>query len=43
MGGFTAEFRSFRVSRGCSTAIQRTADTAGAVGRKKILKIFKKG
>ena len=39
MGGFTAEFRGFWAGCGCGAAIQRTADTAGAVGRK----IFKKG
>lgn len=39
MGGFTAEFRGFRVARGHGAAIQRTADTAGRPGEK----IFKKG
>ena len=34
MGGFAAEFRGFRAERGCDAAIQRTADTAGAIGRK---------
>jgi hypothetical protein len=43
MGGFTAEFRGFWVARGCGAAIQRTVDTGGVVGAKKILKIFKKG
>ena len=43
MGGFAAEFRGFRVMRGCSAAIQCTADGAGNSGRKKILRIFKKG
>lgn len=43
IGGFAAEFRGFWVARGGGAAIQRTADSAGAVGRKKILKIFKKG
>lgn len=43
MGGFTAEFRGFRVARGCGAAIQPTADMGGLIGRKKFLKIFKKG
>lgn len=43
MGGFAAEFRGFWVVRGRGAAIQRTADTAGRSGRKKFLKIFKKG
>ena len=34
MGGFTAKFRGFRVVRGCGAAIQRTADSTGAIGRK---------
>ena len=34
MGGFAAEFRGFWVARGCGAAIQRTADTAGVIGRK---------
>ena len=38
MGGFTAEFRGFRVARGCGVAIQCTADSAGVVGAKKIFK-----
>ena len=33
-GGFTAKFRGFRVAQGCGAAIQRTADSAGAVGGK---------
>ena len=42
MGGFTAEFRSFRAERGCGAAIQRTADTAGRSGRKNFLnKVWK--
>lgn len=43
MGGFTAKFRGFRAERGCDAAIQRTADMGGLIGRKKFLKIFKKG
>ena len=43
MGGFAAKFRGFWVAQGCGAAIQRTADSTGVVGRKKILKIFKKG
>lgn len=43
MGGFAAEFRGFRVVRGCGAAIQRTADAAGVIERKNFLKIFKKG
>ena len=43
MGGFAPEFRGFRVEQGCGAAIQRTVDTGGVVGAKKILKIFKKG
>lgn len=43
MGGFAADFRGFWVARGCGEAIQRTADTGGVVGAKKILKIFKGG
>lgn len=43
MGGFTAKFRGFRVVRGCGAPIQRTVDTAGVIGRKNFLKIFKKG
>ena len=39
MGGSAAKFRGFWVARGCGAAIQRTADTAGVIGRK----IFKKG
>lgn len=43
MGGFTAEFRGFWMVRGRGEAIQRTVDTAGVIGRKNFLKIFKKG
>lgn len=43
MGGFAAEFRGFWTGRGCGAAIQRTADSAGAVWAKKFLKTFKKG
>lgn len=43
MGGFAAKFRGFWVESGCGEVIQRTADSTGVVGRKKILKIFKKG
>ena len=43
MGRFTAEFRGFHPGRGCGAAIQRTADMGGLIGRKKFLKIFKKG
>lgn len=43
MGGSAAEFRGFWVARGCGEAIQRTVDTAGVIGRKNFLKIFKKG
>lgn len=43
MGSFAAEFRGFGVTRGCGEAIQRTVDTAGVIGRKNFLKIFKKG
>lgn len=43
MGGSAAEFRGFWVARGYGKAIQHTADSTGVVGRKKILKIFKKG
>lgn len=43
MGGFTAEFRGFRSEWRCGAAIQRTVDTAGVIGRKNFLKIFKKG
>ena len=43
MGGFAAEFRGFWGARGCGAAIQRTVDTAGVIGRKNFLKIFKKG
>ena len=34
MGGFAAEFRGFWVGYGRGEAIQRTADSAGAVGGK---------
>ena len=34
MGGFTAEFRGFWAARGRGAAIQRTADSTGAIGRK---------
>ena len=34
MGGFAAEFRGFRMARGCGAAIQSTADMGGVVGRK---------
>ena len=34
MGGYAAEFRGFWVGRGYGAAIQRTADTGGAIGRK---------
>lgn len=43
MGSFAAEFRGFWSERGRGAAIQRTADTDGAIGRKNFLKIFKKG
>ena len=43
MGSFAAEFRGFWTERGRGAAIQRTADGAGNSGRKKILRIFKKG
>lgn len=43
MGGFAAKFRGFWVALGCGEAIQRTADSAGVVGRKNFLKIFKQG
>ena len=43
MGGFAAEFRGFWAGRGCSAAIQRTADMDSRSGRKKFLKIYKKG
>lgn len=43
MGSFAAKFRGFWVGYGRGEAIQRTADSTGVVGRKKILKIFKKG
>ena len=43
MGRFAAEFRGFWVGYERGTAIQRTADSAGNSGRKKILRIFKKG
>ena len=43
MGGFAAEFRGFWVGQGCDAAIQHTADMGEATGRKKFLKIFKKG
>lgn len=43
MGGFAAEFRGFWVARECDEAIQHAADTAGVIGRKNFLKIFKKG
>ena len=43
MGRFAAEFRGFWVGQGCDAAIQHTADMGGATGRKKFLKIFKKG
>jgi hypothetical protein len=43
MGGFTAKFRGFWVGQGCDAAIQHTADMGGATGRKKFLKIFRKG
>lgn len=43
MGGFAAEFRGFWAESGCGEAIQRTVDTAGVIGRKNFLKIFKKG
>ena len=43
MGGFTAKFRGFWVGYGRGTAIQRTADMGGVVGRKNFLKIFIKG
>lgn len=38
MDGFAAEFRGFWVARGYGAAIQRTADSAGAVWAKKFLK-----
>lgn len=38
MGGFAAEFRGFRAESGCGEAVQRTADSAGAVGAKKVFK-----
>jgi len=34
MDGFAAEFRGFRMARGCGAAIQPTADMGGVVGRK---------
>ena len=43
MGGFAAKFRGFWVARGCGAAIQRTADSAGVIGAKKILKRSEKG
>ena len=43
MGGFAAKFRGFWVARGRGAPIQRTVDTAGVIGRKNFLKIFKKG
>lgn len=43
MGRFAAEFWGFWAERGYGEAIQRTADTDGAIGRKNFLKIFKKG
>lgn len=43
MGGFAAEFRGFWMVRGCGAAIQRTAGMGRLTGRKKFLKIFKKG
>lgn len=43
MGGFAAKFRGFWAERGRGEAIQRTADSAGVIGQKKFLKIFKKG
>ena len=42
MGGFAAELRGFWMARGRGTAIQRTADSAGTIGRKNFLKIFEK-
>lgn len=42
MGSFAAEFRGFWSERGRGAAIQRTADTDGAIGRKNFLKTFKK-
>lgn len=38
MGGFAAEFRGFWGGRGRGAATQRTADSAGVVGRKNFLK-----
>lgn len=43
MGGFAAEFRGFRVARGCGEAIQRTADSAGTIGQKNFKKGAEKG
>jgi len=35
MGGSAAEFLGFRAGQGYGEAIQRTADSTGAIGRKK--------